>query len=363
MKMLGTINTVIRSVINLIYDLKEFEIRLETYEKVRSEKPEEKEAAELGLKQLWMDQVDLKKGMGSINQMAQQLQFVTLRDAYMKAASLEEAEKMDLNDRVKRILLNKLQEYFKWKEISEKELRNRYEIEKAYLKSQIASLKLYAEWTKPYLIAAKKLEMNISNLSSANIVSVFNNMEIELELSGSKEIKLQSLVDDKDLPEEAKINDKYYQYIVAKFSFRSVPHSVQTPQGYQYRQGGKVTITFRSYGLSETELNEIKKGKEEETYQLIDEMVGTSLQSISDDLERFSAIEKDKKKKEEPYEAGPLSVIFSGFKDMLHPLKGVKLGNESYFDNVVKEKAREKAKGSAFVIYDVYKKAHDMMSF
>src|SRR3989344_420914 len=37
MKMLGTINTLIRSMINLIYDLKEFKIRLETYDELKSQ--------------------------------------------------------------------------------------------------------------------------------------------------------------------------------------------------------------------------------------------------------------------------------------------------------------------------------------
>src|SRR3989338_959588 len=184
MKMMGSINTVVRSIINLIYDLKEFDIRLKLYDDLQSEKQEEKDASELALKQVWMDQVDIKKGLGSINNMAQQLQFVTLRDAYMALKNLEEIEKADLNDRVKRILKIKIEEYLKWKEYSEKELRNRYNIEKAYLKSQVASLKLYASWTKPYLVAAKKLDMKIADMSNVNIVSVFNNMEIELELAG-----------------------------------------------------------------------------------------------------------------------------------------------------------------------------------
>jgi len=363
-KMLGTINTVVRSIINLIYDLKEFDIRLEVYRSLDSNKQEEREAAELGLKQIWMDQVDVKKGLGAINNMTQQLQFATLRDSYMQAKSIEDIDKMDLNDRVKRVLKIKIEEYLKWKDYSKKELLARYNIEKAYLKSQVAALKQYAEWTKPYLLAAKKLDMKVASMASANVVSVFNNMEIELELAGKQEVTVQSLINNKDLPENAKVNEKYYQYIVVTFKFRSVPHSVQTPQGYQYRQGGRVDIFFKAYGLSEEELKELKKSEEAETFKLVDEMVGTTLSSVSEDLDKYSIEEKKKKYEEETTEEGPLTALASGFKSAFKPLKHVNiLPSGSYFDNFVKGKAKDNSKDTAFTFYDVYKKAHDMMSF
>ncbi|MBS3095139.1 hypothetical protein J4231_00495, partial [Candidatus Woesearchaeota archaeon] len=238
-KMLGTINTVVRSIINLIYDLKEFDIRLEVYRSLDSNKQEEREAAELGLKQIWMDQVDVKKGLGAINNMTQQLQFATLRDSYMQAKSIEDIDKMDLNDRVKRVLKIKIERLIN--------LLNREEDEEK--KKTIRSLIFEnLDGSTPYLLAAKKLDMKVASMASANVVSVFNNMEIELELAGKQEVTVQSLINNKDLPENAKVNEKYYQYIVVTFKFRSVPHSVQTPQGYQYRQGGRVDIFFKAYG-------------------------------------------------------------------------------------------------------------------
>ncbi|MEK6835760.1 MAG: hypothetical protein AABX55_01940, partial [Nanoarchaeota archaeon] len=65
MKMMATINTVIRSIINLIYDLREFEIRLETYDDLHSLEEAKSEAAEISLRVIWMDQVDIKRGRGS----------------------------------------------------------------------------------------------------------------------------------------------------------------------------------------------------------------------------------------------------------------------------------------------------------
>src|SRR3989344_3738944 len=114
MKILGSVNTVLKSIINLIYDLKEFEIRLSHYKSANSKNKEEAEAGLLSLKQIWMDNVDIKRGQGSINALAAgNLQFVTIRDAFMMAKSTDEVDKMDLNDRVKRILKPRLQEFFK----------------------------------------------------------------------------------------------------------------------------------------------------------------------------------------------------------------------------------------------------------
>ena len=136
---LQTINTVLKSVINLLYDLREFKMRLDHYNAAKSKDSYKKEAGMLSLKQIWMDKVDILRGMGSINQLASgQLQFVTLRDAFMKVNTVEQADKLDLNDRVVRILKPRIHEFLVWKRTSEGELRKRFEIEKTYLKSQVA---------------------------------------------------------------------------------------------------------------------------------------------------------------------------------------------------------------------------------
>ena len=112
MKIMGQVNQVVKSILNLIYDLKDFEMRLQHYEDARNSNKDKAEGGLLALKQIWMDNVDSQKGRGSINMMAQQMQFVTLRDAFMAAGSPEEVEDMDLNERVKRILKGRVQDFF-----------------------------------------------------------------------------------------------------------------------------------------------------------------------------------------------------------------------------------------------------------
>ncbi len=228
MEYLGVINNLIKSLLNLIYDLKEFEIRLTPYNDLIDEKKssEEKLGALHALKGVWMDQVDARKGRGSINLLAQDLQFVTLRDAFFYVDTIAGVNKLDLNDRVKNILRRKLEEFNAWKIFSEKEIRKRYEIEKIYLKSQAGTLQLYANWLKPYLIAAQKLKMKgatMKNLMNPNIVNSFSNMEIEIKLYGKKEIKPGAIHESfKDI----ELDKKYYAVVEIAMKFRSVPSSL-----------------------------------------------------------------------------------------------------------------------------------------
>ena len=360
MKMMQTINTVVRSLINLIYDLKEFEIRLDMYKKYHSKNKEEADTGLLELKQLWMDQVDIKRGRGSINNMAQQLQFVTLRDAFMVAKNVKEANdkrKIDLNDRVRRILAPRLQEFFTWIDLSEKELTKRYNIEKSYLKSQLASLKLYANWTKPYLKAAQQLGMR--DLTSPDIVNAFNNMVLELSLFAKNKV--------------GEVGKKeYYACIEVVLRYRTVPKTTRTQTGVQFIHSGRTRVDIKAYAMTNDDLEFLKDQELYEGLDLIEEMVGTPLSELREDIDKYikEVKEEDKKKAKVPYELDlsiPFRSIGSGFKEVYSPFKPLftikKKVKEPYTLSQMRKKAEGEAKAKAFVIYDVYKKTHGMMSW
>src|SRR3990167_325864 len=83
-KILGYVNTVLRSVLNIIYDLKEFRIRLQSYDDLHSRDKDLSQSARLSLKQLWLDKVDINKGNTGIKAMALgQAGFQTLLDAFL----------------------------------------------------------------------------------------------------------------------------------------------------------------------------------------------------------------------------------------------------------------------------------------
>jgi hypothetical protein len=362
MAMLRQVNGLIKEIVNLIYDLKEFEMRLETYDNVDPKKQsnsEERRIAELSLRSIWMDQVDIKKGIGSINNLTRgDLQFVTLRDAFMQAKDIKDANKLDLNKRVKSLLEKKLAEYLQWRKYSESELRKRYSIERNYLKSQIDSLKLYTKWARPYLRASQKLgmkEIGESKLPNPDIVAAFNNMQMELSLFAKREIKPSSA-----FPSYSKLefDDKYYACLQVDFKYRTVPQSVKSGQSTHYAHLGTVDVYFTAYAMTDKEIEKIEKEEVFEDMALVENLTDVSLKDLQDDIDKYMGKEEKPKEEKEPF-PNP----FKGISEMLKPIKLFKRKAGKYEIAKVREAANNAAKQNCLIIYDVFKKAHHMMTW
>jgi hypothetical protein len=371
MKILATINTVVRSMINLIYDLKEFEIRLQSYDDLHSTNPEKRKAGRLALKGVWMDQVDIKKGRGSINALATgQLDFITLRDAFIVVDSLKEIDKLDLNKRVKNILYRKLEEYLAWEEMSEKELRKRFSIEQAYLKTQVDSVRLYTRWLKPYLKAAHKLGMKEFN--TPDIVAAFSNLQMELQLIGKKEIKPESI---NEAFRRAKLKRKVYSCLEITFNFRVVPQGLRTERGTQYIESGRTDMIFKGFVFDENELKLIEEQEVMEDFELLENLTNVSLTELQEDLDKYlrKPEVKEEKKASVIQTLGETFGVFKnvkkGFEDVFGPLKGIrkefylKKEGSSFVIKEIKKSAEEEAKKISYIAYDVYKKAHGMVTW
>lgn len=378
MKILGAANQVIKSILNIIYDLKEFRLRLDVYDRYKNGSVEDKKAGLLSLKQIWMDTVDMKRGNGSLNGLAQQLNFVTIRDAFMAADSVKQVGDMDLNERVKRILEQRISEFFDWLDKSEKELRKRYEIEKTYLKGQVNTVQLYAKWAKPYLSAASQLEQR-ANPSSAALVTAFNTAIFELVLIGKGEYKPEEDVDKGDLPKifrDTKMN-KYYPIIIVELKFRSVPERAGQ-QGYGFR--GKVEIVFTSYALRDDEFKilkeQVRKDDMGDVLNWIEGSTEESLKQIQDEIDYFlkdldekpkSNVEEKKEEDTNPFSA--LASIFKKEKKKVEKKENEKPGvlklgeKDSDMESVVRSLAIIEARKNCRKFYDSYKKAHNMPTF
>lgn len=374
MKILGAVNQVIKSIINILYDLKEFEIRLKQYEMAKSKKKEEAEAGILGLKQIWMDNVDIKKGKGSINAMTYELNFATLRDAFMFANKVEDVDKMDLNDRVKRVLKPRIAEFNEWREKSEVELKKRFEIEKSYLKSQVATLKMYARWVKPYLKAAEQLSMRDN--PSAALIKAFDTNLLELQIFAKKALDVKSEATEKNLPESfknLKLKRNYYSCIFIDFTFRGIPSRIQTREGGHYVFGGRVEVGFKAYALNDDEINKMKEIIEEadlnDMLSVAEIQVTESLEQIQDDLKKYLEPEKEEEKKEKGF-LESFTEIFSGKKEKKIEEKTKKkkekapeiIKKDSWEESIIRALAEMNAATTCFKVYDVYKKSHGMAS-
>jgi len=381
-KVLGDVNTVLRSVLNIIYDLKDFKMRLQHYDLLKSKKKGEQEASILALKQIWMDRVDIAKGNSSIKAMALgQAGFQTLIDAFLVASSEKDIDKMDLNDRVKRILRPRIQELAIWLGESEKELRKRYELERTYLRSQVNSLKLYSRWVRPYLKAAQDLESKEKGREPA-LVKTFNTILLELTLLGKNKLDIADEALKGNLPKDFakpkflnKIKRNYYGCILVDFVFRGIPQRVSQQAHYVF--GGRAEITFRAYALNDDELNKLEEQlKKSEISDVLTLIEGTSTESIGQLQEEINYFleEKSTAEKEIPKprdESNPFFALIGRY-EAPSPKEKTKAGYTGEIvvakDNWIEENhlrplAAENVTTRVFDMFDVYKKSHGMASY
>ncbi len=362
MKIMGTINTLIRTIINLLYDLKDFEIRIMQYDNLTNKDKKTAEAALLSLKNVWLDKVDMPmRGRGSVHQMTYELGFTTLRDAFLAVQKINDVDKLDLNDRVKRVLKPRLAEFNAWMQRSEQELRKRFAIEKAYLKSEVSALKLYTRWAKPYLQTAEELKMRAGKhskesgkLTDPEIVNAFNTMILDLKIFGTKKQDSVDLARQRLIPrefEKEKFKRAYYSCILVNFKFRGLPY--RTPQGH-YVFGGRAEVTIQGYALNDDELKVLRKEIDKDdlvtALNLVQETTESSLKQMQEDLEHFigekpkeDKTKKEEKKKDEP-EIG-------------------KIRKDNYREEIFRKYIEQVVANSTFTLYDVYKKNHGMVAF
>ena len=385
-KIMGDVNTVLRSVLNIVYDLKEFKMRLQSYDGLKSKKDSEKEAATLSLKQIWMDKVDIAKGNSSIKAMALgQSGFQTLIDGFLAAKDEKDIDKIDLNDRIKRLLKPRILEFNIWLSESEKELRKRYELEKDYLKSQVNSLKLYSRWVKPYLIAAQSLEQKELGTNPA-LVKVFDTIILELTLMGKNKLDIAGEASNGNFPKEfadqkflKDIKRNYYTCILVDFVFRGIPQKVSQQSHYAF--GGRAEITFRAYALNDDELKkfdeEWKKSEVNDVFSLIEGATTESLGQLQNDINEFL----DEKPKEELKEKGstkinwkdafePFSALFGVYEEKSEtklkegkPKETIVKPDSWIEENHFRKSVANAAKDKVYDIFDIYKKSHGMASF
>jgi hypothetical protein len=385
-KLLGDINTVLRSILNIVYDLRDFRVRLESYENLESEDKHEREAAVLSLKQIWLDKVDIQKGNSSIKAMGLgQSGFVTLIDAFLAIKDEKEVDKIDLNERVKRILRPRVQEFNTWLRQSGAELKKRYEIEKTYLKSQVNSLKIYSRWAKPYLKAAADLEQKDQN-RNPNFVKLFDTTIFELTLLGKNKVDPASLALEGEYPREfakekflRKFKRSYYSCILVDFRFRSIPQRIGQ-QGH-FAFGGRAEVTFKAYALNDDELKkldqELKDSDLGDMLSLVEGTTEESMGQLKKEIEFYleEPDKEEKSKSKKPNDtSNPFLALIGAYNEPPKKTEESKPKKEDdKIENIPKEDwyekeffrktAQENAISTAFTLFDLYKKAHRMPSY
>ncbi|MFB6246071.1 MAG: hypothetical protein ABEI74_00560 [Candidatus Pacearchaeota archaeon] len=386
-QLMERVNSVARTVLNIIYDLRDFQTRLEHYDNLYDKDKTVREAARLALKQIYMDKVDMQKGNSAIKILATQGGFPMLIDAFLAAKDEKQVDDMDLNDRQKRILRPKVQDFNSWVEKSEKELRKRYDMERNYLKSQVNSLKLYSRWAKPYMKAAQQLEQKEQG-TNPDMVKSFNTLILELSLLGKQKFDIKSKAKAGDLPYELSkdkylkmFKRKYYSCVLVDFYFRGMPQ--QAGAQSQYTFGGKTTVTFKAYSLNEEELEklnaEIEGSDLRNALKTIEGITDEGLERLEQDIQEFmSDAETEhllgkKKEKEDKAKsnqgANPFLALIGHYekssKGSEKPKgKDDKIKSDSWLEKTyLRKETAGAAAGVAFNLFDTYKKANGMLTY
>jgi len=371
MKILQTTGMITKSIIQIIYDLKEFRIRLAHYDDYNGSEGSAKGAALLSLKQIWMDNVDMKRGGSAIKMLAQNFDYVTLIDAFMALDSVKSVDKLDLNDRVKRILQQRYSEFERWVVESERELRKRFDIERLHLRNQVNTVKLYSKWVRPYFKAARELEQKTEH--NTDIINAFNTSVLELVILAKGRYNYNSDIAKGELPKALKgMKVRGCRSVtLLEFRFRSVPDRSDQKGGYNFR--GRVEVKFTSYALNEDEMKVLKEQVQEDSFgdvfRLVQGATDESLDLLKDDIEQFleeGALGKSPESKgaSSDDDVNPFSALFSfasrkGKKEDFS--KGVP--KDSSMEKAIRNQASLASRIECRKLYDTYKKAHGMPAF
>ena len=377
-ELLQTVGILIKSIVQLLWDLKEFDLRLKIYEKYFKGKGKEKDEGALGLKAIYLTEVDVKKGRGSINVLTTDANFATLRDAFMIAKSSDDVDKLDLNARVKNILKPRLGEYMDWAKRSYEELSSRRKIEKAYLKSQVNALKMYTAWAKPYLIATNRLMPPEKYETDADVISGFNVTKVNVSIRGKKEYKpapTSTII----LPELKK--NKVFQVLELTFKYRSFPERIRTPQGQATGFRVRLEVKITPYVFTQDQLDKLEIKEEAEVWKFAN-LTQESIDAIRKDLELYEAEEKKEEKgKEKPkVELVFVSDLFKGLAAVAQEGKGISKGISELFGGSskggeaepkleqhnlkrAKKDAMEVVAADAWKLFELYKKDHKLITW
>ena len=114
---MGLINGIIQTITKLLYSLREFDSILDIFTKLESDNKLDVFAAEQNLRRIFLDEVDFKKGRGGMYQMqtASGMEYTSLADSFLTITELSDIDDLRSNERVKRILKGRFQEYELWK--------------------------------------------------------------------------------------------------------------------------------------------------------------------------------------------------------------------------------------------------------
>jgi hypothetical protein len=369
---LATIGKMVRELFQLVRELRILDERLSYYYDSYQAGSRSRESAEITLKGIWVDLVEQgAKNPASVYGMAREVQFTTLPDLFFSTHPLKqedvdevvEGERGAFNRKVREVLKRKLRTFLAWKEHTFEEMKNRRKFTLKFLRQHYEVIRMYIQWVRPYLRNIQRLQLDQSKTETPDLLVAFESSMIEVELLARK---------------PGAVN----QCLLIHYLFRTRP---EMSYMQEYQKGplhlGRVEIDFRVYGWTEEQVENYKKMREQEDFQLlgvVDTSVKAAMESLGDELMRYlrEAGEEFEPKSEEEITKkrssflSPYTSIFKGFSEMFGPKKTKKQARPkkpSKTDvmklSLARAKAEADAKATAWTIYHHFKKHHNMLNW
>jgi len=367
---LATIGKMVRELFQLVRELRILDERLsyyrDSYTTSRSS-----ESAEITLKGIWVDLVEQgAKNPASVYGMAREVQFTTLPDLFFSTHpqkqedvdDVVEAERGAFNRKVREVLKRKLRTFLAWKEHTFEEMKNRRVFTLKFLRQHYEVIRMYIQWVKPYLRNIQRLQLDLSKTETPDLLVAFESSMIEVELLARK-------------PGSNGVN----QCLLLRYLFRTRP---EMAYAQEYQKGplhlGRVEIDFRCYAWTDQEVENYKRMREQEDFQLlglIDTSVKAAMESLGDELQRYlkEAGEDFGPKGEEKTAkrssvVSPYASIFKGFSGMFKKGKTAKRPKKPSKTTLMKmeltrTRVENDTKTATWSIYHHFKKHHDMLNW
>jgi len=273
---MGTIGGMIKSMMQIYKELKIIDERLTYY----SEADTGSVAAEIALKSLWIDLVEGgAKQPTSVLGLASQVGFVTLPDLFFNITPKDgksvdktvDNAKIETNVQVKNILKRKLKQYMTWRTRTKSELATRRYFNIKYLAQHFNVIKMYGDWAKPYLQNIGRLNQDVQEEYSYQLLEGSESTVADIELMG------QRLIKERDSEFE-----HVFPVMVVKFHHRTRPVSVYQQEQHQGSLHiGRVEIKFTSYLANKKGIENYRNEKKTETLKLL-KTVDASMSALLD---------------------------------------------------------------------------------
>jgi len=368
---LATIGKMVRELFQLVRELRILDERLSYYyDSFTTSKSSE--SAEITLKGIWVDLVEQgAKNPASVYGMAREVQFTTLPDLFFSTHpkkqedvdEVVERERGAFNRKVREVLKRKLRTFLAWKEHTFEEMKNRRKFTLKFLRQHYEVIRMYIHWVRPYLRNIQRLQLDQSKTETPDLLVAFESSMIEVELL-------------------ARIPGKVSQCLLIHYLFRTRPEMSYVQE---YQRGplhlGRVEIDFRMYAWTVEEIENYKRMREQEDFQLlgiIDTSVKAAMESLGDELMRYlkeageefgPKTEKKIEKKRSSF-LSPYTSIFKGFSELFSAQKTKKQARQKKTSktdvmklSLARTEAEKKVKATAWTIYHHFKKHHHMLNW